>query len=114
MDKYTKRDSTGSVDVAASAQAYADALTVWAADNEVPSDTIEAAVNAVLDRFPGQRIPKPALISLSVSELNGTPAQHKTLSERVSSFLKGQVDAGKLFAIKGTGGGMSRTAPVKK
>ena len=46
MDKYMVRSTDGSVDVAASANAYATALTKWAAENEVPAADIEAAVES--------------------------------------------------------------------
>ena len=50
MDKYTKLGVDGSVDVAASALAYGEALSAWVAENEIPSDTISTAIEAVFDR----------------------------------------------------------------
>ena len=109
MDKFTVRDSSGSVDVAASANAYATALTKWCAENEVASDTIEMAVEAVFDRHPG-RLPMPALLSAAVNELGATPAQFKTLTDRVHSYVSGQAKTGRLEIGKGKGGGVSRLA----
>lgn len=113
MDKFTQRGADGSVDIAASANAYAAALTKWAAENEIPSEEISEAVNAVLDRHTG-RIPMPALLSLSAQELNATPETFKVLSDRVHAYVTGQTKAGKLFVVKGKGGGVSRLAPAKK
>jgi len=110
MDKFTKRGTDGSVDVAASASAYAKALTEWVAQNEIPSDTIETAVEAVFDRFNGQRLPMPALIGLALQELQATPDQHKTLTNRVHAYVSGQSakNTGRLDISKGVGGGVLR------
>lgn len=111
MDKFTTRGADGSVDVAASANAYAKALTEWAAQNETPSETIEAAVEAVFDKFDG-RIAMPALVGLALQELKATPEQHKALSTRVRAYIKGQnaENTGRLDIMKGVGGGVLRLA----
>jgi len=111
MDKFTQRGTDGSVDVAASANAYAKALTEWTAQNETDSDTIETAVEAVFDRFDG-RIAMPALLGLTLQELSATPAQHKALTVRVCAYLKGQAagNTGRLDVMKGVGGGVLRLA----
>jgi hypothetical protein len=114
MDKFTKRDGSGSVDVAASADAYAAALTKWVSENELPVDSIANAVNTVLDRYAGQRISMPALLSMAAQELGATPETFKVLSNRVHSYVKGQTTAERLFVIKGSGGGVSRERPAKK
>lgn len=116
MDKYTVFGSDGSADVAASVAAYAQALTSWKAENEVPTEVIEAAVEAVFDRFPGQRLSMPALVHEAVSELQGTPSQHKALSARVQSYVTGQCgtgdarNTGRIDIQKGVGGGVLRLA----
>lgn len=114
MDKFTKRGTDGSVDVAASANAYAKALTEWCAENEIPADQIANAVNTVLDRHPGQNYPMPALLSDASQLLGATPQTFKVLSDRVHAYITGQATAKALFVIKGKGGGVSRTAPQKK
>lgn len=116
MDKFTVFANDGSVDVAASAAAYAKALTSWKATNEVPTETIEAAVEAVFDRFPGQRLSMPALIHSALSELQAAPSQHKALTARVQSYVSGQCglgdarNTGRLDIQKGVGGGVLRLA----
>ena len=116
MDKYTVFGSDGSADVAASADAYAKALATWKAQNEVPSETIEAAVEAVFDRFEGQRLSMPALVHEAVSGLGGTPAQYKALSSRVQAYVSGQCgtgdarNTGRIDIQKGVGGGVLRLA----
>ena len=115
MDKHTVRGVDGSVDVAASANAYAKALTAWVSENEIPADEIAGAVNTVLDTHGATaRIPMPALLSLAANGLGATPATFKVLSDRVHAFVTGQVDAHLLFVVKGKGGGVTRSAPVAK
>ncbi len=110
MDKFTQRGADGSVDVAASAGAYAKALSEWVAQNEIPSDTIESAVEAAFDRFDGQRIHMPALINFALQELNATPSNTKTLTARVHAYVTGQSakNTGRLDISKGVGGGVLR------
>jgi hypothetical protein len=114
MDKHTRRGTDGSIDVQASAQAYAKALTDWAAENEIPAEQIESAVNAVLDTHTAGRIPMPALLSLASQELGATPQTFKVLTDRVHAYVTGQVEAKRLFVVKGKGGGVTREAPVAK
>lgn len=114
MDKFTKRGTDGSVDIAASANAYAVALNEWCAENEVPADQIEAAVNTVLDRQAGKNIAMPALLSLASVEMNATAETFKVLSDRIHAYVTGQTKAGLLFVTKGKGGGVSRIASQKK
>jgi hypothetical protein len=114
MDKFTKRGSDGSVDVAASANAYAKALTEWCASNEIPAEQIAEAVNAVLDRHTDKNVPVPALVSLAAQEMGATPETFKVLSDRIHAYVTGQSKAELLFVIKGKGGGVSRERPVKK
>lgn len=114
MDKFTKRGTDGSVDIAASASQYAKALTEWCAENEIPADRIAGAVNTVLDQNPGRNIPMPALLSFAAQVLGATPETHKVLSDRVHAYVTGQSEAKLLFVTKGKGGGVSREAPAKK
>lgn len=111
MDKFTVRGTDGSVDMAASANAYTKALSEWCTSNETASETIETAVEAVFDRFDG-RITVPALLGLALSELGATPAQHKSLENRVRAYVKGQCagNTGRLDMVKGVGGGVQRLA----
>jgi hypothetical protein len=114
MDKFTVTGEDGSVDVTASAAAYAKALTDWKATNEVPTETIEMAVEAVFDRFPSQRLSMPSLLSMSVHELGATPDQHKALTARVHAYVKGQCgldtakNTGRVDIAIGKGGGVLR------
>lgn len=114
MDKYTARSADGSVDVAASANAYAKALTEWAVQNEIPSEDIEESVNAVLALTPTTRVPMPALLSAVANSLGANAATHKTISARVHAYISAQVEAKRLFVVKGKGGGVTNVAPVKK
>jgi hypothetical protein len=109
MDKFTVRDSSGAVDVVASAKAYADALTAWVAENELDPQTLTDAVNAVFDRFPGQKLPMPALVSLTVSDLGVQPAEHRMMTERVHTHIRSLAgEGGSLVITKGKGGGVAR------
>lgn len=62
MDKYTVRDSSGSVDIIASFSAYAEVLTEWVKNNEFPTEKVEAAVEAVFDRYPDKPVHVPTLM----------------------------------------------------
>ena len=109
MDKFTVRDSSGAVDVGASAKAYTDALTAWVAANESSTDEIAAAVMAVFDRFPGQVLPMPALLSLAVTELGVAPSEHAETSKRVHLHVRSLAgEGGSLTITKGKGGGVKR------
>ena len=112
MDKFTVRGKDGSVDVSASANAYAKALVTWCTENEVDSETIETAVETVFDRFLGQVLPMPALLDLAVQELDVEPAQHKAMTTRVHAYVTGQCsnNTGRINVGKGKGGGVSRLA----
>ncbi len=114
MDKFTKRGTSGEVDVAASAAAYAEALTEWCAANEIPAEQIAEAANTVLDTHAGKRIPMPAFLSACAQELGATPETFAVLTKRVHDYVGGQVKAEKLFVVKGKGGGVTRERPVKK
>jgi hypothetical protein len=109
MDKFVVRSTDGSVDVAASANAYALTLTKWVAENEVPVTDIEAAVESVFDQHSG-KLPMPALLNAAVNELGATPTQFKALTERCVAYIRGQATLGRLEITKGKGGGVSRIA----
>lgn len=110
MDKFTKRGADGSVDIAASGNAYMKALAEWATQNETPTDKIEAAVEAVFDKFPTGRISVPSLVGFALTELGATPDQHKSLTNRVRAYVSGQCanNTGRLDIMKGVGGGVMR------
>lgn len=109
MDKFTVRDSSGVVDVVASAAAYADALTAWVAENEADAQRLTGAINAVIDRFPGQTLHMPFLVAAAVTELGATPADHKVLTLRVHKQVQTLAsENGPLTIGKGKNGGVSR------
>lgn len=109
MDKFTVRNASGMVDVAASTAAYAEALTAWVAENEADTQRLTDVVNAVFDRFPGKTLPMPALLSLVVTELGATPAQYKAVTDRAHAHVRCMAgEGGTLVIAKGKGGGVSR------
>lgn len=114
MDKYTQFNSLGEADVAASANAYAKALTQWKLDHEIPSSRIESAVETVFDRTNG-KIPMPALVNFAVNEISNDPNQFKGLAARVHAYLTGQKQTkentqGRLLVTNGKNGGVQRLA----
>lgn len=111
MDKYTEFNSLGEADVAASANAYAKALTAWKSLNEIPTERIETAVEAVFDRTPGS-LPMPALVNFAVNEISQEPSQFKSLSKRVHAYVTGQKLTGRISVKQGVKGGVSRVARV--
>lgn len=111
MDKFTVRDLSGAVDVIASATKYAEALQDWVSQNEADPQHLTDVVNAVFDRFSGQTLPMPALVSLSVADLGATPTEHMAVSKRVHAHIQGMAGkGGSLTITKGKGGGVSRKA----
>lgn len=112
MDKYTVRDSSGAVDVEASAVAYAEALVKWVDENELSKESLDTAVHAVFDRFRGQTILMPALLSAATLELNDDPSSHKENSKRLHRHIQGLRDSGVLKIVKGKGGGVVRVSDL--
>lgn len=110
MDKYTVRGTDGSVDVGASSLAYSDALKSWVIQNEIDSEKIESAIEAIFDRFPGQRLPMPSLLSYAVADLAESPSQHASVTARCHAYVKGQCsnNTGRIDIGKGKGGGVMR------
>lgn len=102
MDKFTVRDSNGSVDVAASVTAYSKSLNDWVSINETPVEIIEKAVEAVFDSHTS-RLPIAFLVNLAVQEMKATPEQYQALSRRVNSYVKGQIISGRFDSTKGKG-----------
>jgi hypothetical protein len=110
MDKFTVRNSDGSVNVSQSTAAYTKALTDWVASNQTPVADLERAVDSVFDAH-SSRIPMPALISLAVQNLSSDPTQFQALSGRVRTYVKSQCgEGGRLQVVKGTHGGVERLA----
>lgn len=107
MDKFTVRDSNGSVDVQASVAAYSNAITDWVTANEIPISSVENAVEAVFDSH-SVRLPSPFLTSLVVQEMGVAPDQFQAASNRVAAYVKGQIASGRFDSTKGKGGGVSR------
>lgn len=108
MDKHTVRNTeTGNIDIAASANNYAKALSLWISQNEIEQEKISNAVNAVMDRFP-EKLLMPMLVSLSVQEISEDPNQYKPLEKQVRAFIKAQQEAGKIEVKKGPGAGIKR------
>jgi predicted metalloendopeptidase len=121
MNTYTKRDETGAVDIEASiraqSEAHRQALVAWIAENELPADHVRSAVDSILDKHSQDTSnPRmPQVVAEATALLGATNETWGVISKRVHAYVSGQVKAGNLFAVKGrTGGGISRTAPVKK
>lgn len=107
MDKYTARNTDGSVNLTASVAAYTKALTDWITINEIDNDRIEAAVEKVFDRNNG-RLPMPMLLSFAAAEVSNDPSQFKTLQKRIHAYVNGQKAIGRIKVIQGQGGGVVR------
>ena len=118
MDKYTVRNSDGSVDVAASANSYTQALQEWISLKEfkrqaktevVPNESVEAAVESVFDTHQ-KRITTPALVNQVVLQLNPSLDKYTAVTNQVKTYLKQQVASGRLNVTSRRGGGISRVA----
>ncbi len=111
MDKHTQRNEQGQIDIAASTNNYAKALSVWISENETDQDKIEASVNAVMDRYPNNLF-MPMLINLSVQEISDDPTKFKTLEKRIKAFIKTQRETGKIEVKKGAKPGIKRVSEI--
>lgn len=110
MDKHTIRNAeTGQIDIAASTNNYAKALSLWISQNEIDQEKIANAVNTVMDRFP-EKLLMPMLISLSVQEISDDPNQYNQTEKQVKAYIKAQQETGKIKANKGRGAGVKRVA----
>lgn len=118
MDKYTVRNSDGSVDVAASANKYSVALTQWVFDKDakrqaktevVPNEAVESAVESILDNHP-KRITTPALVNQVAIQLNPSLDKYTAVTNQVRAYIKEQVASGRLNVQSRRGGGIMRMA----
>lgn len=110
--------SDGSVDIKASGEAYVKALTDWVGANEISSDRLDTAIDAVFDENKDQtRFPKAGLVHLAVMHLGLNANQIGTVSERVSKYITNNP---RFLTVKGKGGGCERlcrageTVPVRE
>lgn len=110
MDKHTIRNKVdGSVDVSASVNTYAAALSKWVSENEIPSEDIKNALDSVFATVPvGSTIPKAALIAYATTALNPSPGKMTAFQSRIEAFLRGSPD---YFSVMGKGGGIRKVTP---
>lgn len=116
MDKFTVRNSVdGSIDLNASTANYRNALAKFMAENEISTETIQNAVDAVFNEHPSvdaktpMRITIPVLVSYVMGKIDHKPAQYAAIEARVKAFLKGSP---RFDSSKGKGGGVSRVSLV--
>jgi hypothetical protein len=109
MDKFTVRDVNGSVDVDASVSAYRTALASWVQSNELDLTSIERAVEAVFDEY-SESMPMQFVVGQSAQRLGVEPSQFKTVTARITSYVRGQVSLGRFTLEKRKGKGLTRLA----
>jgi uncharacterized membrane protein YgaE (UPF0421/DUF939 family) len=97
MDQHTIRNDKGEIDIAASTNAYAKALSLWVSENE----KIEKAVFSVMEKYAGKKLLKQMLINLAVQEVNPDPDQYTNLSKRAQEFIDAQKKAGTIIIGRG-------------
>jgi hypothetical protein len=114
MDKYTVTGTDGSIDISASAAKYASVLTAWVTENEINPGEISSAINTVLGTSPNGRVAMPRLLNETVMKISSNPDNFSVMQKRVHAYITGQSKAGKLFIVKGKGGGVTAIAPTKK
>lgn len=124
--------ASGEIDEQASTQAFQAALSSFKAERETEEGTIADAVAAQFDAYPGASQNMPALVHGALNRLNVTYANHKTMEEKVLSYIRQNSDRPavidrktkavlqaaepprtRLFGIKkGVGGGVCRWSDV--
>jgi hypothetical protein len=89
LSTYAVRDAAGNVNMESTVEKFSADLETFVAARETESEVISNAVNAVFDDLNGTRANVPYIVSMSLQKLNVAqhPAQFKTLSERVHSYL---------------------------
>ena len=108
MDKFTVRKQDGSVDVAASTEAYATALSKWVNTHEVSNEEIDKQLSLVFDDYPGN-VPTNFLVCLAARNLSVNSEAFPALKKRVHSFLKMELASSTKYALlRGVGGGVTR------
>lgn len=76
---------------------------------ESESEGIGKAVNGIFDQYKGQTIAMPAIQALVLQRLNASPETFKSLSEKVTDYLRNNSGEFGLFTIaRGRAGGVSR------
>lgn len=124
------RDSSGSVDMAASCAKFEQALFTHCAERELEQATIAEAVDAAFAAYPAlERINMPALVTFVLNKLNSQPENHKVLKEKAEGYIRENAQGetyedgsqerptSKFLIGKGKGGGVglrSRLAAKKK
>lgn len=105
------RSFDGSVDMTASLMSAKTAIEKFVADKESEDTAINVAVHEVFDQFKGASINMPALVSLTIQKLGGSPENFKVLGDKVSAFIRGNSgDFGVFTITKGRGGGVRRNS----
>jgi len=115
LSTYAARNADGSIDIKGTLAKFQGDLesfaTVQAADQERVAD----AVHSVFDSHKGTRINMPYLVGQALPLLGVTSTTHKSLTERVLSYVRDNADGkgADLFSIeKGKNGGCARKADL--
>lgn len=109
ITSFIVRAADGSIDHEASVSQFAGALLKYEAERETEMATVAGAVNALFDQYKGARLNTPFLVGEALRRLNAQPENYKTLSERVTEFVRTSPQ----FTIgKGKGGGVARIADL--
>lgn len=107
------RSVDGSIDVQASVNSFTQELTKLASQESALTSEIESGVNAFFETRGVNILPKDMLVDGVVNLLSNDPLRYNQLSREVSRFVKTSVAAGKLYPVKGKGGGISRVPPTR-
>lgn len=120
------RGSDGSVDTAATTQAFSTALAQKVSELETEETVIAEQVHGLYDENLGQPIAMPTIASMVCARLNAIPANHAYLTARTFDYLRAN-SQGKVakdgsedrpnstFVVqKGKGGGLFRRVDRKE
>jgi len=114
LSQYAVR-TDGSIDIQATLDKFETDLETFAALQAADEEKVAEAVHTVFDQNKGARINMPYLVGQALPLLGVTSATHKSLTERVQAYVRGNADGkgANLFSIeKGKGGGCARTADL--
>ena len=82
------RNTDGSIDDAASQQAFAGALSQYKAERETELATIATAVHAVFAAYPGTRLNMPSVWTFASRLLNASPENEQILKEKTLDYVR--------------------------
>lgn len=114
LKSYIRRDSTGQIDIDASAQAFSQDLQEWVleqTDNDVYAEVVQRVFK---ENKKAKVIPIPTLIVFAMRYITCEPSNWKKHAKGLKTYIGNAIAQGKLASTRGRYGGISRVKKSKK